>query len=116
MYIKSVNQTLDNYDALLRQVRHGNFEFPDTDCDTGRATSAGEYSLADKTYEHLVRDLSAKRYLQPTPALRTNVLGFYSDLNAPFYTKRNVKAWNATQMSVERLKSEAAGGNAGPVN
>jgi len=116
MYIKSVNQTLDNYNALLRQVRQGNFEFPDTDCDTGRATSAGEYSLADKTYEHLVRDLSAKRYLQPTPALRTNVLGFYSDLNAPFYTKRNVKAWNATQMSIERLKSEAASGNAGPTN
>src|SRR6184192_463765 len=84
LYIKSVNQTLDNYNSLLRQVRQRNFEFPDTDCDTGRATSAAEYSLADKTYEHLVKDLAAKHYLQPTAELRANVFGFYADLNAPF--------------------------------
>src|SRR5499433_1229247 len=31
MYIKSVNQTLDNYNSLLRQVRGNNFDLPDID-------------------------------------------------------------------------------------
>ena len=116
MYIKSVNQTLDNYNSLLRQVRRGNFELPDLDCDTGRATSAAEYSLADKTYEHLVKDLAAKHYLQPTAELRANVFGFYADLNAPFYTKRNTKGWNATQRALQQLKSPPETGSAPPAN
>jgi len=106
LYIKSVNQTLDNYNSLLRQVRGANFDLPDTDCDTGRPTSAAEYSLADKTYEHLVKDLAAKHYLQPTAELRANVFAFYSDLNAPFYTKRNTKGWNATERALQQLKEK----------
>src|SRR5438309_6885603 len=116
MYIKSVNQTLDNYNSLLRQVRGANFDLPDTDCDTGRPTSAAEYSLADKTYEHLVKDLAAKHYLQPTAELRANVFAFYSDLNAPFYTKRNTKGWNATQRALRELKSQPETGSAQPAN
>jgi len=116
MYIKSVNRTIDNYHSLLRQVRGGNFDLPDTDCDTGRPTQAAEYSLADKTYEHLLRDLTSKTYLQPSTALRGNILTFYSDLNAPFYTKRNAKAWTATQHSLQLLKSQPETGNGQPSN
>jgi hypothetical protein len=116
MYIKSVNQTIDNYNSLLRQVRRGELELPDTDCDTGRPTSAAEYSLADKTYEHLLRDLAAKNYLQPTPALRANVLAFYSDLSAPFYTKKSAKAWNQTQRALNQLKSQPETVSAQPAN
>jgi hypothetical protein len=36
MYIKSVDQTFDNYRKLLGQAREGNLILPDTDCDTGR--------------------------------------------------------------------------------
>ena len=114
MYIKSVNQTLDNYNSLLRQVRRGNFELPDTDCDTGRPTRAAEYSLADKTYEHLLRDLAVKEYLQPSTDLRANVLTFYSDLDAPFYTKRNLKAWNATERALRQLKTQQTTESASP--
>jgi Zinc dependent phospholipase C len=114
MYIKSVNETIDTYNSLLRQVRRGNFELPDIDCDTGRPTSAAEYSLADKTYEHLLRDLATKDYLTPTAALRANVLAFYSDLDAPFHTKKNVKAWNATQRALQQLKAQPRVGSTHP--
>src|SRR5437762_6556343 len=50
MYIKSVDQTIDDYRRLLRQVSENNLKFPDTDCDTGRETAPAEYSLADETY------------------------------------------------------------------
>jgi Zinc dependent phospholipase C len=106
MYIKSVNQTLDNYHKLLAEVRRGNLDLDDTDCDTGRSTKPGEYSLADKTYAHLLNDLTTKQYLQPSPELRANVLAFYSDLNAPFYTKKNAKAWRATEGALKRFMNQ----------
>jgi Zinc dependent phospholipase C len=110
MYIKSVNQTLDNYHSLLREVRRGKAELGNTDCDTGRATTPGEYSLTDKTYAHLLRDLSTKHYLQASPELRANVLAFYSDLNAPFYTKKNAKAWHGTELDLKRFTSQPSPG------
>jgi hypothetical protein len=116
MYIKSVNLTIDNYRSLLRQVRGKNFELPDIDCDTGRPTQAAEYSLADKTYEHLLRDLTSKSYLQPTAGLRANVLAFYSDLNAPFYTKKNAKAWDAAQRALQVLRAQPETGASQPSN
>src|SRR6266481_3957565 len=86
MYIKSVNKTIDNYKALLVEVRSGDVKLPDTDCDTGRETAAAEYSLADKTYARLLHDLNAKNFAQLTPDLQSNILRFYSILNAPFHT------------------------------
>jgi Zinc dependent phospholipase C len=104
MYIKSVDQTFDNYGKLLRQVRDGNFNLPDTDCDTGRPTAPAEYSLADKTYARLLDDLSEDDFAKSTPELRSNILAFYSDLNAPFHTKKDHKSWEQTERELEQLK------------
>jgi len=111
MYIKSVNQTMEEYEALLRRVERGDLDLPDTDCDTGRPTAPAEYSLADKTYEHLLKDLTSKSYLQPTPELRANVLGFYSNLNAPLHTKKNRKAWGQTRQAIEQLRKQSSAEN-----
>jgi len=105
MYIKSVDKTIDNYDSLLREVQHGDVNLPDTDCDTGRETSAAEYSLADKTYARLLDDLSKHNFAQLTPGLRTNILAFYSNLNAPIHTKKNAKSWSQTEREIDQLKN-----------
>ena len=107
IYIQSINRTMDDYNSLLREVRHANPSLPNTDCDTGRETSAAEYSLADKTYQRLLSDLSKNSSAQMSPPLRTNILSFYSDLNAPFHTKKNSKSWNETEQQLQRLKTEA---------
>ncbi len=104
MYIKSVDRTFDDYNRLLHQVRDGNLNLPDTDCDTGRDTAAAEYPLADKTYAQLLDDLSQDDFTTATPELRSNILAFYSDLNAPFHTKKNRKSWERTQQELQRLK------------
>lgn len=107
LYIQSINRTMDNYNSLLREIRHGDPSLPNTDCDTGRETGAAEYSLADKTYQRLLSDLSKNSFAQMSPSLRANVLSFYSDLNAPFHTKKNSKSWNDTEQELQRLKTEA---------
>ncbi len=104
MYIKSVNQTYDNYHKLLNQVRDGNLALSDTDCDTGKETSAAEYPLADNTYAQLLDDLAQNDFATATPELRSNILTFYSDLNAPYHTKKNRKEWARTEKELEQLK------------
>ncbi len=104
MYIKSINKTVDDYGALLRQQRQVQLRLADTDFDTGRETRAGEYSLADKTYAHLLNDLAKRDFDQATPQLRQNILSFYSDPNAPITTKKNSKAWRTAQEELEKLK------------
>jgi hypothetical protein len=104
LYIKSVDHTFDDYTRLLRQVRDGNLDLPDTDCDTGRKTAAAEYPLADKAYARLLDDLSKDDFKTATPELRANILAFYSDLNAPYHTKTNRKSWARTQRELEQLK------------
>jgi hypothetical protein len=105
IYIKSVNQTTDNYFSLLHQVRDDSPKFPDTDFDTGRKTAAAEYPLADVTYSRLLQDQSQKNFAHMTPELRSNILEFYSNLNAPYHDKKNHKSWKKTMQALEQLKN-----------
>jgi Zinc dependent phospholipase C len=104
MYIKSINKTVDDYGALLREQKVGQLALENTDFDTGRETRAGEYSLADKTYAHLLDDLAKRNFAQVSPELRQNILSFYADPNAPVTTKKNAKAWKVAQEELDRLK------------
>jgi hypothetical protein len=110
MYIKSIDLTVENYSSLLQKVKVGGLglDLPDTDCDTGRPASAGEYSLADTTYAHLVDDLSNKPAAPIPPELRKNVLGYYSNLNAPIATKKDRKAWRKLLAELANLRQMPA--------
>ena len=101
MYIKSVNATVEDYTELLRQPVAATFELPNRDFDTGRETRAGEYVLTDKTYAELVDKLASKTTDPPDPALRDNLLQFYSDPNAPVATRKDAKAWRKLQEQLE---------------
>jgi hypothetical protein len=99
---------VDDYGALLREQKEGKLTLTDMDFDTGLETRAGEYSLADQTYAHLLGDLAKRNFDQASPALRQNILSFYADPNAPIATKKNVKAWKAAQEELDKLKMTSA--------
>jgi hypothetical protein len=105
MYIKSINATVDDYGTLLHHVDAGQIQLANLDCDTGHATSLGEYSLADKTYAHLLDDVSKNQFVQLTPELRQNILDFYSSANSAIATKKDKQAWDKTLSQLEALKS-----------
>ena len=108
LYIASVNQTLDNYRSLLAKAGKNKLELTDTDFDTGRPTSAGEYILSDKTYAHLLDQLAKDNFDQITPDLKQNILAFYGDPNAPNAIKRKPSDWQKTQDQVQRLREVVA--------
>jgi hypothetical protein len=105
LYIASVNHTLDNYKQLLHEVGAKDLQLPDMDFDTGHSTEPGEYALADATYAQLLDKLTQHNFDQLTPELRSNILAFYSDPNAPLATKRKPAAWQKTQDELQRLKA-----------
>jgi len=78
---------------------------PNKDCDTGRDTAAGEYQLTDEAYERLLNQQAQNDFKRVTPELRTNILDFYSKLNAPIWTKRSEKAWRKTLENLTRLRA-----------
>ena len=105
LYVASVNHTLDNYRGLLTEVREHQLHLANTDFDTGEPTHAGEYTLGDNAYAHLLDQLAKDQFQQVTPELRQNILGFYADPGAPLATKRNATAWSKTQQQIAQLKS-----------
>jgi len=107
MYIKSVDATIDDYHKRLGQVERGNLALPNMDCDTGRATQAAEYPLADATYARLLHDLAAKNFFAVSPPLGSNIMAFYSNSTDPLPTKRNSKQWQEREQDLARLKTWA---------
>jgi hypothetical protein len=104
LYIASVDKTVENYTTLLGEAAQGKLTLTNTDFDTGHVTRAGEYRLTDNTYAHLLDQLAGHNFDQVTPELRSNLLAFYSNPNAPLATKKKPAAWDKTQDELNRLR------------
>ena len=107
LYIKSINTTVDQYRALLEEVRADKLVLPDYDLDSGNPTKIAEYSLADETYDKLLGQLAKSKFDHTTPELRENILSFYSDLSAPTEAKKDEDRWKSVQTSLDELKAMA---------
>ncbi len=103
LYMHSFNETLDAYRNLLLAQREGRLQLPNDNLDTGSATGAATYRLADETYAKLLNETNGKPV---SDALRRDLLFYYGDLEKPFATKRNSKAWRELIKDLEILKSK----------
>ncbi len=105
LYFTSINQTVDNYGLLLDATRARKVRLDNDDLDSGKATIAGEYILADDTYAKLLSHLADKKFDVTTVALRKNVLAFYSNASAPIDTKKDPGKWEKVQSNLQALKT-----------
>jgi hypothetical protein len=108
MYFKSINLTVDQYRAFLKEVGADSLVLPNCDLDTGNATKAAEYSLTDDTYAKLLGQLSEHKFDKISPELRANILDFYSDLSLPIETKKDGVRWQGVLAELDQLKAAAA--------
>lgn len=105
LYFKSINATVDQYKAFLQAEGAGSLRLANRDFDTGKETKAAEYSLTDETYAKLLGRLADGKFERTLPALRDNILDFYSDLEAPIETKKDPAGWQNVLASLDQLKS-----------
>jgi len=106
LYMSSFNKSLDHYRALLLAQQEGRLQLPNDNLDTGAVTGAATYRLADQTYAKLLNKTSGKPV---SDALRRDFLSYYADLDKPFATKRNSKAWHELIKELDTLKSPVVG-------
>jgi len=105
LYMSSVNLTLEHYRTLLHAQQKGTLELANENLDTGSITTAATYRLSDDTYAELVEKTSGKSVSE---TLRRDLLAYYADLEKPFATKRNSKAWRELVKELNTLKSMSA--------
>ena len=106
MFEASFNETITNYGKLLEQQKtEGRVQLLNDNFDTGSVTGPGQYPLADKTYADLLDRLAKNHFAQMSPELRSAILSYYSDLNAPFSNKKNKKNWKQVVRNVEELRN-----------
>ena len=102
LYMSSVNSTLEHYQMLLHTQQEGRLELANENLDTGSITTAATYKLSDETYAELLKRTSGKPV---SIALRHDLLAYYADLEKPFATKKNSKAWHELTKELDTLKS-----------
>jgi hypothetical protein len=105
LYIKSINTTVDQYRALLEEVRADRLVLANCDFDSGQATKAAEYSLTDDAYAKLLAQLSKRKSDLASSELRANMLQFYSDLSLPIETKKDRVRWQSVLTELDQLKA-----------
>ena len=104
-FLDSFARTVAYYRGLIDEARHSTLSIANRNFDTGDATKAGQYSLADETYAQLVERL-AKRIGQGSPvpaALLSDIRSFYRDRSAPIETKKHKKEWKKLTRALEQL-------------
>ncbi len=105
LYIKSINTTVDRYRIFLDQVGTDALVLPNCDFDSGNPTRAGEYSITDESYAKLLGQLSERGFDRTSPALRANILDFYSDPSATIETKKDLGEWNNVLGQLDQLRA-----------
>ena len=102
LYMDSFNKTLDRYRLLLLAQQEGQLLLRNDNLDTGAMTEAASYGLTDETYAKLMQKTNGRPV---SDALRQSILSYYADLEKPFATKQNAKAWQNLIKELNTLKS-----------
>src|SRR5271168_3767864 len=109
LFVASFSNALQNYVQLANEQRSaGRTTLVDDNFDTGTITGPGQYPLADKTYADLLDRLGRDNFAAVSPGLRTALLAFYADLNAPFATKKDKKEWAKIMQEINQLRASHA--------
>ena len=116
-FMTSFNVALRDYETYLHNdATAGSPQISNDNLDTGSVTGPGQYPLADKTYAELLDDLAKTHFAEVTPQLRSAILDFYSNPNAPIVTKKKKKQWRKVTQELAALKAFAPSAPAAPVS
>jgi len=105
LFEASFNATLDRYRAFLSNEAADHLELMNNNFDTGDITGPGKYRMNDEAHAKLLGMLADNKFAGASPEVREELLHFFSDPDAPYATKRNVKAWADVQTQLEQLKA-----------
>jgi hypothetical protein len=96
----SANPSLDPF-----QSRDARRVLLNRDLDTGYVVRPGGYPLTDSTYADLLHILTRQPAMPIPTGVKDDILAYYSNLDAPFATKKDPQRWQQVQADLETLKT-----------
>lgn len=78
MYRDAVGKISKTYRARLVQLGRGRLDLPNLDLDSGQASQAGEYELADEVYADLLGRLADRKFEGVSREAAAKLLAFYT--------------------------------------
>lgn len=105
-FIRAFDVTVSRFESDLVQLRKGGAPaLPEANLDTGGATKAGNYTLADETYARLLHSLARRHFRGLTPELRKDILSYYAMPDAPAVATKHPKKWRKTLRELAALRA-----------
>ena len=105
MFMASFNSAVNQYSTALTDAGQRKLVLPDKNYDTGGFTPSGAYRLNDDSHAFWLHKLAGKNFATVTPAIKGELLAFYSNLDAPNHTKQNPEQWRQTLNELATLKN-----------
>jgi hypothetical protein len=102
-YFRSMDRAIDQYHALLHQVKVGDLAFPNRNFDTGELTRAGDYTLCDRTYVAYVLRLREDHFRHLTPSVKADVLAYFRQ-GLPANGSIKNKDWKKMTVALQELQ------------
>ena len=85
LFMASFNRATTQFGQSLEAVQRKDLVLPDKNYDTGDMTPAGKYKLNDQTQIFWLKKLAGKNFVGVTPAIKQELLTFFSKPDAVAY-------------------------------
>jgi hypothetical protein len=82
LFLESFTSTREHFKQSLEALKAGGLNVANTDFDTGKPSTRGEYSMADETYDELLGKLADHKFSGVSESLRLNLLAYYGDVDS----------------------------------
>jgi hypothetical protein len=105
MFQDSFNSVLDHYRVLLAQADSGTLTLQNDNFDVGETTAPGAYFMSDDVHAALLNKLAETHFAGVSPTLRSELLDFYNQPDAPYSTKRRPADWARVQTQLQELRA-----------
>ncbi len=105
LFMSSFDRSSTQYKQKLQDAQQNALSLPDKNYDVGAITPPGAYRLEDDVRAYWLNKLAKTSFSGLTPEIQANVLTYYSNLDAPFDTKKNPKKWDRVLAELQQLKS-----------
>ena len=107
LFRDSFDHSAKQFAQTIDRAMDGSLHLESKNYDVGVVTPAGAYRLDDNVQAYWLALLAGKDFATVTPAIRSELLNYYSDLNAPIATKRDQKKWRQLLAQLQELKASA---------
>jgi len=108
LFLESFKDTRQRYQAALRAVGERRLNLANTNFDTGKPSTHGDYALADETYADLLDRLAERHFADVPPALRQNILAYYAAAPDKISGKKERKRMQKIRLQLSRLKDQGS--------